>query len=151
MKYGDIILFKPTSFHGRLITWIDGSSFSHAAIYLGKDNGVDIFIESHEKKNGVVITQLENWKNYTILRPKKQIKRKTRKELLSKLGTGYDFSMIGWILLAKILHKDMDTNSDNLLICSELVDWFYNYKIGAGKICTPKTIATSDKFTIIKI
>jgi uncharacterized protein YycO len=149
MKFGDVILFQPTSFHGKIIAWVDGSPYSHAAIYLGKDSGVDVFIESHEKKSGVVITQLEDWRNYVVLRPVKPMKHRTRKELLSKLGKGYDFSMIGWILLAKIFRKDRSTNDDNLLICSELVDWFYYYAIGGKKICTPKTIATCDKFNII--
>ena len=151
MKFGDIILFKPTGLHGKIIAKIDGSGYSHAAIYLGKDSGVDLFIESHEKKNGVVITRLEDWKNYTVLRPKKKMKHHTREALLEKLGTGYDFSMIGWILVSKIFNKDRDTNDDNLLICSELVDWFYMYEIGGKKICTPRTIATCDKFNIIKV
>lgn len=148
MKFGDVILFKPTGFHGKLIAKIDGSEYSHAAIYLGEDNGIQLFIESHEKKSGVVITKLEDWRNFRVVRT--NLPHRTKKELMQKLGTGYDFSMIGWLLVTKILNRDMDTNDDKLLICSELVDWFFMYAIGEGKICTPKTIATSVKFTIIK-
>jgi hypothetical protein len=148
MKFGDVILFKPTSFIGKAIAFVDGSAYSHAAVYLGEYDGVDLFIESHEKKSGVVITKLERWRNYTVLRS--NLKHKTKKELMQKLGTGYDFSMIRWILIAKLFNKDAQANDEGLLICSELVDWFFEYQIGEGKICTPKTIALSNKFTIIK-
>jgi hypothetical protein len=138
MKYGSIILFKPTSLMGKLIALIDGSPYSHAAIYLGKQNGQHLFIESHEKKNGVVITRLEEWRNYIVFTP--NLKIRPKRELLAKLGSRYDASMLGWIFWAKIFRKNPDNNDDGTLICSELVDWAYHYKIGKGKICTPKTI-----------
>lgn len=147
MKYGDIILFKPTSFTGKLIAWIDGSPYSHAAIYISKQNGHDLFIESHERKNGVVITRLEEWKNYTVVRP--DMKARPKRDMLEKLGKTYDVSMIGWILWAKVFKRDLDNNDDNLLICSELVDYCYRYKIGKGRICTPKTIYQSNFQQII--
>lgn len=145
MKYGDIILFKPTGLMGKLISKIDGSPYSHVGVFLEYDNGVPLFIESHEKKGGVVITKLQEWQNYTVLRPIK-IKPRPKQELLELLGTGYDFSMLGWILKAKLFGKEAPNNSPTLLICSEFADYAYHYKIGNGRVATPKTFALSDKF-----
>jgi hypothetical protein len=150
MKYGDILLFKPTSFTGKLIAWIDGSPYSHGAVYIGKQNGHHLFIESHEKKGGVVMTRLEEWKNYIVLRPK-TLKPRPKREVLSKLGTRYDWSMIGWIFWSKIFPTQIDNNDDDMLICTEFCDFVYRYKIGKGKVATPKTFYESDEFDIIEL
>jgi hypothetical protein len=137
LQHGDIILFKPTSTTGRLIAWIDGSPYSHVGIYWGMKNSHHLFIESHEKKGGVGMTRLEDWRNFIVIRP--YLKHRPKRELLAKLGARYDVSMIGWILWSKIFRKMQYNNDDEALICSELVDWYYYYKIGNGFVATPKT------------
>lgn len=146
MKYGDIILFTPTSITGRLISMIDGSPYSHVGIFIKYENGIPLFLESHEKKNGVVLSRLEEWGNYKVLRPVALVPR-FKADLVKLLGTKYDFSMIVWICVAKFLHKKEINNDFSKLICSELVDYTYHYSIGKGEICTPRMIAESELFT----
>lgn len=147
-KYGDIILFKPRSLTSKLIALIDGSPYSHIGIFLENKDGVNLFIESHEKKRGVVITKLEEWGNYEVIRPI-SLKPRPKKEVLAMLGTGYDYSMLGWIFWSKIFKKNQINNSPTLLICSELADFVYRYAVGEGNIATPKTFATSNKFRVL--
>ena len=147
MQYGDIILFKPTTFMGKLISFIDGSPYSHIGVFVEYKNGVPLFIESHEKKGGVVITRLQEWQNYTVKRP--LVKPRAKKEVLSKLGTRYDNSMLWWIFKAKIFKSMEYNNDDTSLICSEFADYIFHYKVGNGYVATPKTFADSTLFVTI--
>lgn len=141
MKYGDIILFKPTGLVGKLISYFDGSPYSHGAIYLGKIAGQHLFIESHEKRRGVVIVRLEEWrKNYIVLRPNFLKKPKSKEEVLRLLNTKYDYSRLWWILKSKLFGSRVYNDDDTKLICTELCDNVWGYALGGGYTCTPKTI-----------
>ena len=71
--------------------------------------------------------------------------------MLSKLGTKYDWSMIGWIFWAKVFKgASTENNDDDMLICTELCDYVYNYQIGKGTVSTPRTFYESEEFDIIK-
>jgi hypothetical protein len=139
MKYGDILLFKPKGLIGKLISLADGSPYSHAGLFIGYFNKVPIFIESHEKRGGVVLIKLEEWSNFIVLRSE-STPRPVR-DVLQLLNTKYDYSRLFWILKAKLTNKSVTNNDESKLICSELVDYAYHYEFGKGKICTPATLA----------
>lgn len=144
MKYGTIILFKPTTLMGRLISFIDGSEYSHIGMFIKYENGVPLFIESHEKKGGVVMSKLEEWKNYTVKKP--LMKPRPKKEVLNMLGTSYDSSMLWWIFKAKIFSLKQENNDEKSMICSEFIDYCFNYQIGHGYVATPRTFNDSKLF-----
>lgn len=144
LEYGDIILFKPSSLLGSLISFIDGSEYSHVGMFIEYKNGVPLFIESHEKKNGVVITKLQEWQNYTV--KKTLIKPRRKREVLNMLGTSYDNSMLWWIFKAKVFSLKQENNDEKSLICSEFIDWCFNYQVGHGYVATPKTFNDSKLF-----
>lgn len=144
MKYGDILIFKPTTLLGKLISFIDGSEYSHIGMFIEYRNGVPLFIESHEKKGGVVMSKLEEWRNYTVKTP--LIKPRKKREVLNMLGTSYDNSMLWWILKAKVFRFKQENNDEKSLICSEFVDWCFNYKVGGGYVATPRTFNDSTLF-----
>lgn len=129
---------------GKLISFFDGSEYSHIGMFIKYDNGVPIFIESHEKKSGVVMTKLEEWRNYTIKSP--TIKPRPKKEVLNMLGTSYDSSMLWWLLKAKVFKSKQQNNDEKSLICSEFIDWCFHYKVGGGYVATPKTFNDSKLF-----
>lgn len=144
-KYGDIIQFKPTTLYGKAIKFVDGSPYSHTAMFLKYEKGVPLFIESHEKKGGVVISKLHEWGNYDVYRPV-DIKPRPMKEVLGKLGTEYDTFMILDILINKFFKSELYNNDDKKFICSEFKDWVYYYKVGNGYVATPKTFYLSKHF-----
>lgn len=144
-KYGDIIQFKPKTFYGKLIKLIDGSPYSHTAMFLKYEKGVPLFIESHERKDGVVISKLQEWGNYDVYRST-TLKPRPMKEVLEKLGTKYDGSMIVDIVKNKIIKKQPTNNDDTQFICSEFIDFAYRYKVGNGFVATPHTFYTSNQF-----
>jgi len=140
-KYGDVIMFKPTGgIVSRLISLVDGSKYSHGAIFLGYVEGVPLFIESHEKRGGVVINKLQEWGNFDVFRSD-SLKARPMGEMLKMVGRRYDYSMLWWILKAKILRSKLQNNDDALVICTELVDLCFYYTLGDGYVCTPKTIS----------
>jgi hypothetical protein len=139
MKFGDIIQFRPTGIIGRLIAFFDGSEYSHTAIYLEKKYGVHLFIESHEEKRGVVITKLQEWRNFDIFRPKDLLPR-PRREVYNLLGRGYDYGRLVAILKSKLSQGKTYNNDDVKLICSELADYVYKYRLGKGEVLTPKKV-----------
>jgi hypothetical protein len=138
MKYGDIINFKPIGLISKLISIVDGSPYSHTAIFLEERHGVKLFIESHESKGGVVICKLEDWKNYDVFRPK--IKPRPKREVLSVVGRQYDYGRLITVFKSKIFKYKTQNNDDTKLICSELADYVYKYRLGQGKILTPALI-----------
>ena len=134
-------MFRPSGLIGKLITIIDGSQYSHGAIYLGTYGGQKIFIESHEKKGGVVIVRLEEWRrNYDVYRPKHIKTPKDKREVLRLLNTPYDYGRLWWIFKSKILKFNLQNDDDKKLICTELCDNVWHYDLGSGKTCTPLTI-----------
>lgn len=154
LEYGDIILFKPTGLIGKLITKIDGCPYSHGAIFLKYEKGVPLFIESHESKRGVVISKLEEWNNYIVLRPLKShyFYPQEYKDTINLLGRKYDYGRLLMILKSKFDKFNIANNDPYKLICTELCDNVYGYKLGEGDICTPKTIySLFENGTLIRI
>lgn len=141
MRYGDIILFTPTGLIGKLICKIDGSKYSHGAIYLGQYHGEHLFIESHEKRGGVCIRRLEEWRrNYIILRPNYIVKPKSKEDVIKLLNRKYDYARLWWIFKSKILKLNLQNDDPYRLICTELCDFVWHYNLGSGNTCTPNTI-----------
>jgi len=145
-KYGDIILFKPIGLYGKAITFVDGSPISHIGVFWKYEKGIPLFFESHEKKGGFVISKLHEWGNYEVRRPKKHLKIRPVKEVLNKVGTEYDKWLIIDILLNKLSKDTVYNNNENHFICSELADYIFYYKVGNGKLATPKTFYISNEF-----
>ena len=97
-----------------------------------------MFIESHEKRRGVVLIKLEDWRNYTILRSR--VKPRNKYVMLRLLNKKYDYKLFLQLLKIKVFKKILKNNNEDKLICSELIDYAYYYTIGNGNVCTPKTI-----------
>lgn len=150
MQYGDVIAFKPTTTYGKAISLFDGSPYSHVAMFLKYEKGIPLFIESHEKKGGVVISKLHEWGNYDIYRPI-DLKPRPMKDMLDKLGTPYDGSMILHIIMAKTFKREQANNDFSRVICSEFIDYGYRYKVGGGFIATPKTFYSSKHFIKVNV
>jgi len=138
-KYGDVILFRSTGgFVSNAIGKIDGSEYSHGAIFWKYSDGVPLFIESHEARGGVVVNKLQEWGNFDVYRPLHLAPRPVD-EMLSLIGRKYDYNLLWWIFKSKVLRRKQYNNDDLQLICTELVDHCYYYSIGNGCVCTPKT------------
>jgi hypothetical protein len=149
-KYGDVIMFRPTGgFVSKMISLIDGSEYSHGAIFWKYDNGVPLFIESHEARGGVVINKLQEWSNFDVYRAK-GLKARPINELLGMVGRRYDYSLLWWIFKTKILRSNLQNNDNTMVICTELVDFCYYYTLGAGYVCTPNTISNLIKDKIFE-
>jgi hypothetical protein len=149
-RYGDIIAFKPTGgFVSKMISKVDGSPYSHIAIFWRYVDGVPLFLESHEARGGVVINKLQEWGNFDVFRPH-ALKPREEKEMLHLVGNRYDYSILWWIFKAKIFKKTLQNNDDTKVICSEYADYCYYYTLGEGKICTSKTIFELYKAGILK-
>lgn len=144
-QYGDVIFFKPAGLYGKAIKLVDGSPYSHTAVFWKYEEGIPLFIESHENKGGVVISKLHEWGNYDVYRPI-DLKIRPIKEVLDKVSTEYDVWLIPTILLDKLLQAETFNNNQDKFICSEFVDYVFYYKIGNGKMATPKTFYLSKHF-----
>lgn len=148
-QYGDIIAFKPTGgFVSKMISKIDGSPYSHIAIFWRYVDGVPLFLESHEARGGVVINKLQEWGNFDVFRPK-ALKPRPEKEMLALVGNRYDYSMLWWILKAKLLHQKLQNNGNDTVICSEYADYGYYYTLGDGYVCKPSTIDSLHKAGVL--
>lgn len=148
LQYGDIIQFKPTTIYGKAIKVVDGSPYSHTGMFLKYEEGIPLFIESHKKKGGVVISKLHEWGNYDVYRPI-NIEPRPLVDMLNKLGRPYDSSMIIDIFITKTFKGKKYNNDDLSFICSELIDYAYHYKVGGGYVATPKTFADSPLFVLL--
>lgn len=139
-QYGDVIMFRPTGgFVSNAISKIGDSEYSHGAIFWKYVNGIPLFIESHESRGGVVINRLQEWSNFDVYRPK-GLEIRPAHELLEMVGRRYDYSMLWWILKARILKTKVQNNDNALVICTELVDFVFYYSLGRGYVCIPKTV-----------
>lgn len=147
-KYGDIILFEPTSVIGRVQVVIDNLSqprkfnFSHGAIFLERVGDSCLMVES-VNRGGVRIAPLQEWKNYTIVRPEGFGIIMPKKRLISKIYSDYDFNKIGRIFMSRIFNYPLTVDDDRKLICTELVNFAYRYKITKKGQCTPVTLANA--------
>lgn len=146
-KYGDIILFEPIRFLSRIQVKIDNIrqnkkfNFSHGALYWGKEGGNHLMIES-VNECGVHISKINYWKNYIIVRPidKKII---TKVKLSDYIGKKYDFSKIYAVIANRLFGVSLTVDGDEQVICTELINLAYNYKLTAKGMCTPITLANA--------
>lgn len=137
-QYGDLLFFTPTtSFFSHLIQKIDGSRFSHVALFLGKKYAHNLFIESQDGV-GITISLLKEWRNYEIYRPELQCMPPSM--ILNDLGKPYDRKKIVQILSHKIFGTPLTADDDHALICSESVNKWYYYKLYEKGKATPATI-----------
>jgi hypothetical protein len=138
-RYGDVILFHPTSFFGWLIAAIDGGDYSHAAIYFDKRHGRHHFVESLTD-GGVTYSILdENAGNFDVFRPN-STPLVGKAELISLVGRRkYDFLKIARILSYHLFGRPVPRDGEQKLICTELVNWVYGYEL-TDDLSTPRTI-----------
>lgn len=143
-RYGDVILFRPTSALGDVIAHEDGGVYSHGALYHVKLDGRHAFTESLVS-GGVVLSVLDESLmsdgvvNFDVYRPPFPIAR-TRREVMERVGrVRYDL----WKLVRIFLHNRFGVplpRVGNSLadICTEHINWAYG---GAfGPLATPRTI-----------
>ena len=138
-RYGDVILFRPTSLFGWLITLIDGGPYSHGAVYLDKRHGRHHFVEALTD-GGVTYSILdENAGNFDVYRPN-AAPLVTKAELLALVGRRrYDFLKILRILSYYLFGKPVPRDGEQKLICTELVNWVYGYEL-TDDLSTPRTV-----------
>jgi len=137
IKYGDIIFFKPFTISGSIITWIDGSPYSHVAIYWGEIGGQQFMFEAQRGKT-IGLTKLQKWRNFVVVRPNAKIC--SQKTLMSIEGRGYQTNKLLAITLNRCLGLPLKTDDPNSMICSELVNWAYDYSLGEKGNCTPASL-----------
>lgn len=139
-KYGDVILFRPTRLSSRLICWLDGGEYSHAAVYLEKRHGRALFVESLTD-GGVKLSVLdEHAGNYDIFRPSIEPYQEPR-HLLGLVGRrGYDFWRIARIVAYYLFGKRLPADDGSRLICTELVNWVYDGRLVDWELVTPRTV-----------
>lgn len=136
LKYGDILLFRPVSWVGRLITFIDRSPFSHAAVFLEEIDGSKYFIEADW--NGVKINTLKEWGNYSVFRTK--LKKRPKQDLIAQLGKKYDYNKIWSIFKHYLFKRPLLSNGEDKFICTEFVNYAFYYSIVEKGSATPRTI-----------
>lgn len=138
-RYGDVILFRPTSLFGWLIALIDGGPYSHGATYLEKRHGRHHFVEALTD-GGVTYSILdEHAGNFDVFRPRKE-PLVTKAELLALVGRRkYDFLKILRILSYYLFGHPVPRDGEQKLICTELVNWLYGYEL-TDDLSTPRTV-----------
>lgn len=136
--YGDLLFFKPSSFTSSLIPLVDGSPYSHVAMFLGHKYGNPIFIESQDGI-GIIIRKVQDWKNYDIYRVT-SVCPKSINSVVSDLSKPYDRKKITDILWHKLAGVPLYADSDSAMICSEAVNRWYDYKLFEKGQATPATI-----------
>lgn len=138
-RYGDVILFRPTSLFGWLIRLIDGGEYSHGAVYLEKRHGRHLFVEALTD-GGVVLSVLDEFAgNYDVFRaPEPQ---ESKKDLLALVNRRrYDFLKIVRILAFYVFGTPMPKDDSQRFICTELVNWVHGFAL-SDALCTPRTVA----------
>lgn len=142
--YGDIILFEPTSVKGRIQVWGDNLgqerkfNLSHGALYLGKEGNTHLMLES-VTGCGVHIAKVQEWANYTIVRPDLPVRPK--KEMYEYLNARYDFSKIRAVMFNRLFGLPLTVDDDSQVICTELINLAYYYALTPKGMCTPVTLA----------
>lgn len=138
-RYGDVILFRPTSVFGWLVKVIDGGDYSHGAVYLDKRHGRHHFVEALTD-GGVTYSILdENAGNFDVYRPRVS-PVVTKPELLALVGRRrYDFLKILRIVSFYLFGAPVPRDGEQKLICTELVNWVYGYEL-TDDLSTPRTV-----------
>jgi len=138
-RYGDVIFFEPTSLTSKIITWIDGSPYSHVALYWDIIGGKPFMFEAQYGRD-VGLTRVQDWKNFIIIRPTNKAWLRKQEELMTVEGNSYQTNKLFAIALHKIFGTPLEADSPNSMICSELVNWAYHYNLGEKGDCTPATL-----------
>ena len=144
-KYADVILFEPTRVLSSIQVWGDNLgqkrkfNFSHGALYLGKEGGTHLMLESITGC-GVHITKVQEWANFVIVRPMGYEVR-PKKEMLTYLNSKYDFSKIRAVMLNRVFGLPLTVDDDSQVICTELINLAYYYALTPKGMCTPVTLA----------
>jgi len=141
-KYGDVILFYPTSWYGRLISYFDGSPYSHIATYLESRDGYHWMLESTVNKNGFVISKIrEDWDNFDVYDMKlyRKYLRSSREMMDLVDERPYDISRLLEIFLHYVLKLDLNVSNAQRLICAEAVNLQFSYKL-VDNNQSPRTI-----------
>lgn len=137
-RYGDVILFRPSSVFGRLIALIDGGPYSHGAIYLEERHGRHLFVEALTD-GGVVLSVLdEHAGNFDVFRaPLPQEKKAALLALVNRRR--YDFLKIWRILNFYLFARPLPRDDSQRFICTELVNWVHGFTL-ADELATPRTV-----------
>lgn len=153
LKYGDLIAFEPTSKTGKLIRRIDSGGkgkFSHYGFFWCEKDGALLFLESVEG-HGVRVNILQEWRqNYTIYRPADEtIKPRAINEMLVLVGAKYDYKRIWALLKNRLFDIPLYADSPTSPICTEYVNFGWNYNLVKAGTATPYTLETSDTLKVL--
>lgn len=138
-RYGDVIFLEPYTITGNLITWVDKSPYSHVAIYWGEIAGQPYMFEAQISKK-IGLTRVQDWRNFIILRPHNKAWLRKQEELMQIEGRSYQTNKLVAIALYKIFGISLEEDDPSSMICSELVNWAYNYNLGDKGNCTPASL-----------
>lgn len=143
-SYGDIILFEPLTLKGEVVRLFDSffkCPYSHAGIFWKYEQGVPLFIETDSRTGELVVTKLQEWKNYAVYRPNLPIL--DERQLLSYLGTKYDYNRIFKIIMNRLFHFPIYSDDTTKMICTEFVNHAYFYLLTKKGLATPYTVYKS--------
>jgi hypothetical protein len=149
-QYGDVILFEPTSLKGRIQVKIDNlghkvkHNFSHGAIFWGFEGKTPLMLES-VSPCGVHIAKVQEWRNYVIVRilQHEDCELRPKKEMVAYLNSKYDYSKLYAITLNRLFNVPLTVDDDSQVICTELINLAYDYKLTAKGMCTPIALANA--------
>jgi hypothetical protein len=138
-KYGDLIFFYPSRITSSLIPPIDGSPFSHIAMFTYYRHGAYRFIESDSRRGGVTEPKIDGHENIVIVRLHDVIPMPPS-VVYRDLNKRYDHSKLFQLFLHKVIGTSLYADDDSAMICSEAVNKWYNYKLFEKGHATPATI-----------
>lgn len=146
LKYGDIMLFKPISFRGRMIRFFErlhfGSKYaiySHGALFWKYEGNIQLFIEA-ETGSGVDIKKVDpTFGNIDVYRPI-DLQCVTEFTALNLLDKGYDDWEIVNIVLYYLFKKPFKKDGEQKMICTELINYCYLNVLADVGYATPASI-----------
>jgi hypothetical protein len=150
-KYGDVIFFSPvSSITSKLQVKIDNigvkhkKNVSHVAIFHGYIDGKPHMREAtnvNQTHKQVGLSPILEYRNFEILRPHNTAWLKSRTEIMSISGISrYQFSRLWTIAKARIFGTSLEADDVSSVICSEDVNWCWNYYLCDKANCTPVTM-----------
>lgn len=146
-KWGDVLLFEPTSLTGSIQIAVDNlgqktkHNFSHGAIFWGFEGKTPLMLES-VSPCGVHIAKVQEWRNYTIIRLEGK-KVRPKKEMVAYLNSRYDYSKLYAVTLNRLFGTPLTVDDDSQVICTELINLAYNYTLTPKGMCTPVALANA--------
>lgn len=138
-RYGDVIFFEPYTLSGEVIKYIDGSPYSHVALFWGYIAGQPYMFEAQRGKT-IGLTRVQDWRNFIIIRPSNKAWLRKQEEVMQVEGNSYQTNKLFAICLHKMFGIPLEADSPSSMICSELVNWAYHYVLGDKGDCTPATL-----------